>query len=325
MLVYAGIDEAGYGPLLGPLIVARSVFIVEPADPDRRPPSLWSHLRASVCRKPGDRRGRIAVNDSKRLYNRSVGLRNLERGVLAFLHAAEIRPVSLDALLSQVGLDEASRTITLAWYHDRAGGPQLPVQLDATDLERATLRLARTADRTGVRLDDVAAAIVYEDRFNALVASSRSKAACSWRFVAAHLRAIWERYGEFAPHVIIDRQGGRRDYLELLASLFPWSSLRLIDAQPHASSYEIGGDGRSMKITVPVGSERFHLPVAFASMCAKYLRELLMMRFQRFWQEHAPGVRPSAGYFVDGKRFLGEIEPLLAELHIAREMLVRIR
>jgi len=29
MLVYAGIDEAGYGPMFGPFVVARSVFKID--------------------------------------------------------------------------------------------------------------------------------------------------------------------------------------------------------------------------------------------------------------------------------------------------------
>ena len=33
MLVYAGIDEAGYGPMFGPLVIARSVFTLADADP----------------------------------------------------------------------------------------------------------------------------------------------------------------------------------------------------------------------------------------------------------------------------------------------------
>jgi hypothetical protein len=58
-------------------------------------------------------------------------------------------------------------------------------------------------------------------------------------------------------------------------------------------------------------------------MTAKYVRELLMMRFQRYWREMAPQVRPTFGYFGDGRRFLDEIEPILERLQIDRATLIR--
>ena len=52
-----GIDEAGYGPLLGPLCVATSVFHMEEAT---EPQDLWELLSSAVCRSPKDSKGRVA-------------------------------------------------------------------------------------------------------------------------------------------------------------------------------------------------------------------------------------------------------------------------
>lgn len=78
-----------------------------------------------------------------------------------------------------------------------------------------------------------------------------------------------------------------------------------------------------MRVTVQVASERRHLPTALASMTAKYVRELLLMRFQDYWRQHAPDVRPTYGYYGDGRRFLREIEPLFPLLKLERGVLVR--
>ena len=59
-------------------------------------------------------------------------------------------------------------------------------------------------------------------------------------------------------------------------------------------------------------SER-HLPVALASMLAKYLRELAMEQFNRFWQQRAPQVKPTKGYPQDARRFRQEVSAILAE------------
>ncbi|MFH1143719.1 MAG: hypothetical protein V1774_04160 [Candidatus Eisenbacteria bacterium] len=325
MLIYAGIDEAGYGPILGPLVVARSVFLVEAADPRAPLPSLWTLQRGAVCRRAGDGLQRVAINDSKLLYNATLGLRHLERGVLGFLYAAAIRPRSLNELFASLAHDAASQEMTLAWYREPSGGPRLPSCVEQVELERVATRVVRAWSDSGLRLAEVKAAIVFEDRFNRMVGDCQSKAACSWCFVAEHLQSIWENYGELHPRVIVDRQGGRRNYLELLAALFPWTRLRLIECRPAVSSYEVSDERRSMEIAVHVASERDHLPAAFASMTAKYLRELLMARFRAYWQQQAPAVRGSSGYAADGQRFLREIQPTLARLGIDPRMLIRVR
>ena len=43
MLIYAGIDEAGYGPMLGPLCIGGACFRLEHADAQDGPPDLWEH------------------------------------------------------------------------------------------------------------------------------------------------------------------------------------------------------------------------------------------------------------------------------------------
>jgi hypothetical protein len=51
-------------------------------------------------------------------------------------------------------------------------------------------------------------------------------------------------------------------------------------------------------------------------MAAKYLRELAMKAFNQFWQQHVPGLKPTAGYPVDARRFRAEIDAARAALKI---------
>ena len=99
-MIYAGVDEAGYGPLLGPLCVGASAFrVAEGAaamsardGSPPKPPDLWTMLARGVCRKPTDRRRRVAVADSKKLKSAvRHPLVHLERGVLAFLGGGPVR------------------------------------------------------------------------------------------------------------------------------------------------------------------------------------------------------------------------------------------
>ena len=71
-----GIDEAGYGPNLGPLVMTAVGCLV----PDWvREPDLWRHLQRGVRRYNEEDDGRIVVEDSKLVYSPARGLADLER------------------------------------------------------------------------------------------------------------------------------------------------------------------------------------------------------------------------------------------------------
>ncbi|MCA8981886.1 MAG: hypothetical protein KDC14_17785, partial [Planctomycetes bacterium] len=64
--IVAGIDEAGLGPLLGPLTFGLTVFELEESNED-----LWSALDSAVTNEPRRDRERLVVADSKKVYTRN--------------------------------------------------------------------------------------------------------------------------------------------------------------------------------------------------------------------------------------------------------------
>ncbi len=331
MFVYAGIDEAGYGPMLGPLVVARSVFAVPKLDPDADPPHLWQRLSKAVSRGLTGRKGRVPIADSKALKSQAVGIKHLEVGCLAFAalsRGVEGQPGCVREWLEVLGEDCHARPDLLPWYAEAAERPWQPLPCANTEGEIAVARgmLIATAKRIGIEAPDLGACVVLEDAFNGHVARTRSKAATSFTFVAKHLDAIWQRFGEHNPYVVVDRQGGRSHYREQLMLTVPGAELTVVTESEELSAYELRDprSGRSMRVRFQVEAEASHMPVALASMIAKYTRELFMARFNGYFGGLVPDLKPTAGYATDARRWLTAIEPRLGELSIDRERLCRV-
>jgi hypothetical protein len=323
-MIYAGIDEAGYGPIFGPLVITRSVFSVKGKEYTcTDPPSLWGLLSNSVCKKVTDKKKRIAVNDSKKIYYPAAGIRHLERGVLSFAANMGNLPADMNDLFRKLGLDKESFLCQQEWYKRKDGSPKIPIRNDRRLILQNAAKMEKTMFRSTVKIKSLRAAVIYADRFNRISRSLRSKSGCAWVFVSQHLEYIWNTFGARTPLVVVDRQGGRQDYLRLLNILFPFARIQTTKKDKKAAIYDIETDERRMRVVFQVNSEKYHLPVALASMTSKYLRELCMIRFQEFWRIHAPDVRPTFGYFGDGRRFLDDISDHIERLNIEKDTLVR--
>lgn len=330
MLIYAGIDEAGYGPMLGPLTVGCVSFCLAEHEPDSGPPAMWSLLRRAVCRDIKSARGRIVINDSKKLKlplssTRRHPLTHLERGVLAFLActAEATAPESDIALFEIICPGLAGQLEQLEWY---AGEPiTLPVAHDRAQMRITVNALHRALDRTGIKVERLGCAVMTEGQFNVRVQRLRSKSATSFGIVAGHLSEILATSGASCPRVIVDRQGARMYYREPLQMLFPDQPIQIIAERDDLSRYRLGAMDHGLVVTFQPQAEGHHFPVALASMTAKYVRELMMLRFNRFFRSHMPELRPTAGYVQDARRFLADVEPVICNSGLDRSVLIRQR
>jgi ribonuclease HII len=106
---------------------------------------------------------------------------------------------------------------------------------------------------------------------------------------------------------------------------FPDRELRIIEETPQRSAYKLNHNGTSWTFDFAVEADQHRLPVALASMTAKYVREVLMTQFNAYWRQDAPQVAPTAGYYTDAKRFLKEITPLMTPGRPPLEHFVRAK
>ncbi len=323
MLLLAGIDEAGYGPTLGPLCVGMSVFRIRDWTRGDPAPDLWKLLSKAVCQKPSDARGRIPIADSKalKLSNDSKTrhpLLHLERGVLAFLRWLEQSPTTDADLFRSIGAELPDDP----WY---AGDPiALPLGETAGQIAIASSRLVAAMDATGIELVGLSCRIVPEGEFNEIVRRTGTKAEATAAAFGGHLRnlAAMDLTGS-CVRLVCDQLGGRTSYEGLITRELPGSKVVSLTESGDRSRYSVvhqnhGGqetdtqDVNDFIIQFMPEAESAHLPVALASMVAKLTRELAMLRFNRYWCARCPELKPTAGYSTDARRWLGEMRDVLA-------------
>ena len=333
-LIYVGIDEAGYGPTLGPLTTAMTVFRINGWSEGQRAPNLWSSLRRVIGRTASDARsGKLPINDSKQLKlpNTSAKrhpLTHLERGVLAFLAtmdgASPDPPATDQDLLEQLG----SAPPQLPWYTGDA--VDLPLSTTPDHLRLLGSQLSAACHRRGIELLAIRARILPEDLFNQRLETMHSKARVSFSLIEDLLRGLLDLdVGENVAgvRIVIDRQGGRTAYSEPLRRAFQDGQVHIVSERPDASTYDIrlpasaGWPDARLRTLFTVDAEAHHLPVALASMTAKLTRELAMTRFNRYFESRQCEVKPTAGYATDARRWLRDMKDVLSADE--RRLLVR--
>ncbi len=319
MAVLVGIDEAGFGPILGPLLVSSSSFQLPR---DLLTADLWQILEKSVASKRKRLGGRLLIADSKKAHSKSLGIKHLERTTLAALRCLDKKPVTLAELILLLCPDSLERLSDYPWYKDVASQRILA---DDADEAIASAVLASDMASNGIKLLELKSCCLDVAFYNSMVNNVRNKASVLFTATSRLIKNAFDNFADDDLQIIIDRQGGRVRYRKNLQLMFPNMELKIICESPETSSYELQTDGRSMRLHFVVGADDRFLPVSLASMVSKYLRELLVHNINRYFAGFNADLKPTAGYWKDGLRFIKDLKENVAHAEYDSNQLIRCR
>lgn len=266
-----GVDEAGYGPNLGPLVVAATLWHLESPSPTASSPKT----KASGSKNPGKPRSSAATNaasadsswdlyrrlapivappphpamlhvaDSKQLYSPQKGIQPLQqiaRVTASLLDLAE--PAASWLQLAQVLKASQHQPAFHAWpWYTAAANPTSLADdsESATSIDSLCQAVGEHATQNAVRLAGAVVALVEPETFNEACEAYDNKSTLLSTVTLELVRDLVSRAQSQAPLEPIlcrcDRHGGRARYRGLLESAFPETWFEPLEENSRLSRY----------------------------------------------------------------------------------------
>jgi ribonuclease HII len=325
MALLVGIDEAGFGPLLGPLVVSSASFSMPD---DLVEADLWEVLRRSVAKQRKGARRRLHVADSKQVYTRKGGIEPLERSVLSILRAAGCVPKTVQEIIQWLDPACLDRLKAYPWHQDLT-----EIRLPSDDPAKAITASVFARDLADQRMAIAAirSRCVDVGYYNHLIETIRNKSTVLFSISCSLLKEAFDRSDDERVEVVVDRQGGRMHYRIGLQTMFEGFDMAVLNETDQVSTYRLIGRGRAgqasrqMRVHFLVGADGQSPPVSLASMVSKYVRELLVEGMNRYFGGLCQDLKPTAGYWQDGLRFIEDIKSRRPDVQIDERLFIRSR
>ena len=324
MGILVGIDEAGYGPLLGPLTV--SAAAIRMSDEQIRG-DHWGILKKAISKEKRSLKGRLLIADSKKAYNRKAGPVHLRRTVLAVLKCLENAypevPVTARELANVLCAQCAPRLDGYEWYK---GLDTQKLRSDCGDIGIAANVLRTSLRENDMQILTLKSRCLDVGYYNKMVENVKNKSRVLFTSIAGLIQESLDLANEGEElQIVVDRQGGRARYGDLLRRMFGGMELSVIREDEIDSSYELRGVGKTMRIHFVVKADAKCMPVCLASMTSKYLREVMIESLNDYFVAQCDKIKPTAGYWQDGLRFVEEVKAHLPGVEYDEQKLVRSR
>lgn len=313
---YVGIDEAGYGPSLGPFVMAlAAVGFPKKLNNDENCWDLLSSWIVKAERRNDSKPMRLIVGDSKKIYSKPNGLSLLGKPWRTLFFCDMIDKLSIKEFLATIDCIGREHLFQDAWWI-----PEEPIKLQKFNLYLA---------ETGIIIPSFKAKIaVYSvKKFNQMCYEFGSKSTVTAGAWTLLVRSLFEslKPGD-SVRVITDKHGGRNRYGGLISDTLGNGEWVIAERETASESdYRVLATSVDSSFRFIPKAESACPTVALASMLAKHLREELMAMFNKWWLSKIPGLLPTAGYPGDAPRFIDFIQPVANRMGIAMDEIVRVK
>ena len=321
-----GVDEAGYGPSMGPLTICATAwrvpfdFQVESMSKLLEPEFLAKPI------KPGS--SHVPIGDSKKINKDRFGKQGLCLGS-AFQWCELKGDLSLDwnTVLADLAKQDWERLQRIAWYAVEPCASQQsiqdePLKLIVADTAAYFANASAKLRSVSTQLVGIQMRVLDEPEFNRQVDIIGNKSSLLSETSLNLVRDVIVGFAQ--PHepveVYCDKHGGRNRYQSILSHCFDQELFSILIEGAECSRYTTCWNGNAMRIQFKVDGDSI-FPSAAASILAKWTREILMGRLNTFWESKiAGGIEPTAGYYVDAMRFAGQIESVATAMRLERSL-----
>ncbi|QDV29578.1 Hypothetical protein Spb1_14900 [Planctopirus ephydatiae] len=329
-LRWIGLDEAGLGPNLGPLVITATVWETPlawwPSTTQTQIPqslnaasnTLWESQSSAITQTTSRDETRLHIADSKAVYSTSRGLDSLAASVNGLLHVwhagtdspCKNLPANIGELVDLVEQSSPSKHQTSEIIEPWFAGLKaisLPGQQLTPVQENAISNWLNVCREAQIELTAIHSRVVMTPEFNRRVKSTGNKSTAVSEVAFELMQQAVQQVLAIDPDAPIlllsDQHGGRKNYEALLVNYFPDAWWKTLPATGEGRYYL----AENIFASFAPRSESY-LPVAAASLVCKYLRECYMHAFNRWWLQQLPKIKPTQGYPQDARRFRAEID-----------------
>ncbi len=317
--VLVGIDEAGLGPIMGPLVVSASAFSVPM---ERAGENMWQLLAESIAPNKKKLAGRILICDSKKAYTPASGIGHLEKTILTFLKCRSQNPATVGELMDALAQDSKQKIIASPFYKN-IDSQKLDINPDVVSIAASVLK--KDMQKNGISPVYLKSFCLGAGCYNELIEKIRNKSSVVFNLVCRLISEVIKTGSYRDYHFVIDRQGGRMRYAQHLRTMFSQMDLKIITEQENISSYQLVSQYKNIRMDFAVKADDDFMPVCLASMACKYLRELLMIAHNNYFIAKCADLKPTAGYWTDGQRFLNDLKTIAPHIQYNPAQLIRCK